>query len=188
MTLEQIKNIRSFENIPSLYRNKLSQGIHKTSVIESGLEFIKSDKQFWLVLGGTGCGKSLGAIYIACLMQNMGITNSYGVHVPDLPKFFFTTCDNVIREEMLSKTAKPRYYNDWLLILDELNAEHFTKTDWWHSKLDSLINHRYEQMKKTIIIGNLTFDKFVEKYPERMTSRLKGLSILVESKDTDMRG
>lgn len=183
---EQPQNL-SF--LPSIFQQKIKAGLEETSVIKGGQEWIKSNKPFWLVLGGIGCGKSLGAIKTGLDLMNAGFTDRAGNHVKYEP--FERVKASAVQAECQANANylnNSRLLKSWLLILEELGGEHIpAEKSYWFSKLDFLLDERYEHQKKTIIVCNYTLETMKSIYPERFIDRLKGMCLITEASEGSLR-
>lgn len=60
-----------------------------------------------------------------------------------------------------------------LLLLDDFGAE-YSKSDWVHTKVESIIIGRYHDMKPVILTTNYNNDQTKDHYSERVIDRLRG--------------
>lgn len=72
-----------------------------------------------------------------------------------------------------------------LLILDDFGTEKLT--EWVEESIYSIINERYERMLPIIFTSNLEPSKLVEKYGDRIVSRIIGSCDIVELTGKDKR-
>jgi DNA replication protein DnaC len=72
-----------------------------------------------------------------------------------------------------------------LLVLDDFGTEKLT--EWVEESVYSIINERYERMLPIIFTSNLEPSKLVEKYGDRIVSRIIGSCDVVELKGDDKR-
>lgn len=85
------------------------------------------------------------------------------------------------------------YYNDKLrelcaqehLIIDDIGAEKVS--DFVIEFLYSVVNKRYESMKRTVITTNLNYKDFGDRYGDRILSRIAEMCVLVELTGDDKR-
>lgn len=71
------------------------------------------------------------------------------------------------------------------LIIDDVGAE--KTSEWVHEFFYTVINKRYENMKRTVITTNLQLDAFKERYGDRILSRLAEMCVVVELQGEDLR-
>lgn len=122
-----------------------------------------------LVLSGnTGTGKTIALYH---LYVEVGGNRLQSV---DLQDYFF------------SEDKPNPLYSKKLLLIDDLGVEY--RKDWFNSKFDDLINHRYNKMYPTVITTNLHADAFKDAYSARIISRLKEWGKFVQLSGKDMRG
>lgn len=72
-----------------------------------------------------------------------------------------------------------------LLILDDFGTEKLT--EWVEESLYLIINKRYENVYPIIFTSNLSPEKMVSKFGDRIVSRIIGSCDIVELKGTDRR-
>jgi DNA replication protein DnaC len=71
------------------------------------------------------------------------------------------------------------------LFIDDIGAEKLS--DFVVEFLYLIVNKRYENMKRTVFATNLSVEDFIEKYGERIMSRISEMCILHELKGEDKR-
>ena len=59
------------------------------------------------------------------------------------------------------------------MLLDDFGAE-YSKSDWVHTKVESIIIGRYHDMKPVILTTNYNNDQTKDRYSERVIDRLRG--------------
>lgn len=77
------------------------------------------------------------------------------------------------------------YINQDYVFIDDIGAE--KTSDFVIEFIYSLVNGRYENLKRTVFATNLTLEKFSERYGERILSRIAEMCVLVEIKGDDRR-
>ena len=75
--------------------------------------------------------------------------------------------------------------NEDYLIIDDIGSE--KTSDFVIEFIYTIINRRYENMKRTVLTTNLQFKDFGEKYGDRILSRIAEMCVLVELKGEDKR-
>lgn len=150
-----------------------------TQVIQALLmEHPKRLKAGYLIIGGTGSGKTYGAI--AFIAEMAGTINA--------------------RAEMVHAYNMARRINarDWdelqvfervkFLLIDDLGAEPegFRGADF-HAHFDYLMNERHSHRLTTVITSNMTRKVIIERYGERFISRFRENGQVIETTDPDFR-
>lgn len=126
------------------------------------------DSKNLLFLGKTGLGKTHLSLAIANVVINKGYYVCYGSSQ--------NLCDDLQSEqfgryENLSYTKRQVLDCD-LLIIDDLGTE--IDNQYSVATLYTIINSRILAHKPTIISTNYEFDELLEKYDQRITSRITG--------------
>ncbi len=141
-------------------------------------------KQFFVICGLTGTGKT----YLAeCMVQK-----AIAQYVPTYYVSSFT-----FNQEMLQYHCAPleekqdimdKYLNPELLVIDDLGTESILKNVTLEY-LYQVLNDRFTSQKKTIITTNLFPDDILERYEERIFSRLTNQkdAIFVEMQANNLR-
>lgn len=121
----------------------------------------------------TFCGKpGTGKTHLACAIGNALIQKKVSVR--------YTKAYNAMQEikstyhknaELNEKAIIGRFVTVDLLIIDEVGVQFGSDAD--KILLYQIINGRYERVKPTILISNLTKDELVEYIGERSVDRLK---------------
>ena len=126
------------------------------------------DSKNLLFLGKTGLGKTHLSLAIANVVINKGYSVCYGSSQ--------NICDDLQdehygRNENLSYTKRQVLESD-LLVIDDLGTE--IQNQYSVATLYTIINTRILSHKPTIISTNCEFEELLEKYDQRITSRLTG--------------
>jgi DNA replication protein DnaC len=129
--------------------------------------FNKNSKNL-LFLGSTGLGKTHLSLAIANVVIERGYSVCYGTSQ--------NICEDM-RAEMFGRDAGLSYTKDSvldvdLLILDDLGCEIDNKYNT--ASIYNIINSRILSGKPTIISTNYEIDELLEKYDQRITSRITG--------------
>ena len=124
-----------------------------------------------IFLGKTGLGKTHLSLSIANVVIEKGFGVMYGsaqnlLYKIEKEKFSY---DN--KEDKDLDTLQMALQSD-LLILDDLGTEHLTQ--FTRSVIYNIINTRIIEKKPTIISTNLEANELMEKYTDRVVSRLFG--------------
>ncbi|MCR5207469.1 MAG: ATP-binding protein [Eubacterium sp.] len=131
-------------------------------------------------IGKTGLGKTHISLAIANVVINRGYSVCYGTS--------FDICEDM-RAEMFSNNdifySKEKVYNYDLLIIDDLGTEIDNKYNI--STIYNIVTNRSNSGKPTIISTNLEWDELLEKYEQRITSRLNGDYLPMTFFGTDIR-
>lgn len=117
-----------------------------------------------IICGGYGTGKTHLAASIANSMIDKGVPvlfDTYGGHLEKLKAEF-------------NSNSTPKYLNLMrsvdMLILDDVGKE--KQTEWSQSMMFDILNHRYENMKPTIITSNFNSHELERYFGEACYSRL----------------
>ena len=99
-----------------------------------------------------------------------------------------TTEENIINKytERITETWQGSEGTSYaFMVLDDLGVE--KTTDWSLQTLYAIIDHRYRNMKKTIITSNLNLNELSDKLGDRIASRIAGMCKTIEIKGKDRR-
>ena len=124
-----------------------------------------------LMIGATGLGKT----HLSLAIGNEVIKKGYSVIYGSVPDLFRKVEKEHFNKEEETDTAQILQDCD-LLILDDLGAEFDSKFN--QSFLYNLINTRMNKGKPTIINTNSTLSELMERYGERIFSRLSTMERL----------
>ncbi len=129
--------------------------------------FSKSSKSL-MFLGSTGLGKTHLSLSIANVVINKGYSVCYGTS--------HNICED-LRAEMFGRDERLTYTNSKvlgadLLIIDDLGTE--ISNQYNVATIYNIINTRILEKKPTIISTNFDYDELLEKYDQRITSRISG--------------
>jgi len=135
-----------------------------------------------LMFGKTGLGKTHLSLSIANEVLNMGYNVLYDStlnYLNQISKEYFHQKDGY--NETLSQLLDAD-----LLILDDLGSE-FSSNTFYLSTIYNIINTRINKRLPTIISTNLNHEKMLEKYEERIISRLFAIYDSLEFVGKDVR-
>ena len=126
------------------------------------------DSKNLLFLGATGLGKTHLSLAIANVVINKGYNVCYGTSQ--------NICDD-LQSEQFGRTENIYYTKQQvldcdLLILDDLGTE--IENQYSIAIIYNIINSRILSDKPTIISTNCEFSQLLEKYDQRITSRITG--------------
>ena len=134
-----------------------------------------------LLVGGTGLGKTHLSTAIARTVIERGYSVLYDTAHNVFSDFnydqFKSRPDEALRAE--------KYFECDLLILDDLGTEVQTKNT--NSYFYNLINTRMNRSKSTVISTNLLASEVIERYGDRMASRLFGNYVTLHFRGKDIR-
>ncbi len=181
--LGRIAQTQNFESFDLKYykegeeRNSVAH--HYNALKEFSESFDSSTEKSFLLLGGTGLGKTHLSTAVGVSVIKRGYDVVYKTVqsvMDDYQQVQFRGGDT----DVISK-----YYDCDLLIVDDLGAE--MATQFTVSCIYNLINTRMNKRKPTIFSTNLSAPELRERYADRITSRLFGEYIPLVFQGTDIR-
>ncbi len=128
-------------------------------------DFSQDTADSWLLLGGTGLGKTHLSTSVAKVVIDKGFSVTY-LSAQDLISVFERSRGTSEREELADLTDCD------LLIIDDLGTE--LTNNYTVSCIYSVINTRITAGKSTLVSTNLTQEELRSRYADRITSRLFG--------------
>jgi DNA replication protein DnaC len=159
--------------VPKLVIDALNAPNHTTAT-EHVAAWKASDRAFLLLLGGPGTGKTVAAASALIEAPAHSSVFTQAIDIARLSDF------NVEHAHELDRVSDARF-----LVLDDLGTEH--ANDFWISRLDGIINHRYGQKLRTIITSNLDAERFKKQYGERIADRIRQVGIVRACGNESMR-
>ncbi len=140
------------------------------------------NKEFFLLVGGTGLGKT----HLSTSVAKSLIDNGYDV-VYELAQNIFSDFDKDRFRDRFGDTdsLSEKYIECDLLIIDDLGTEIITNSTV--SYLYNIINTRINKRLPIIISTNLSAKEIKSMYHERITSRLFGEFTIVKFEGSDVR-
>lgn len=155
-------------------------------ILEHSVKYVEDFKSSFknlLFYGDVGSGKTFFSCCIAKALMDRGT-----------PTIHITT--QSLQEKMFAQMREPekaldiQKYLEYLenidlLILDDFGAEHMTK--YWYSKLLNIINIRMIKRLPIIYTTNLSLNDILEKYGDRIFSRLYADTDIIEFIAKDIR-
>lgn len=153
--------------------------IHAT--IENCSELIKNsvkqagdDNKGLFLYGSTGVGKT----YFCHTLQNAKKGNVE--NFVSLLYEFRDYIQNGFYNDKIKTLCDSEY-----LIIDDIGAE--KTSDFVIEFLYTIVNRRYENMKKTVLTTNLSLADFEKRYGDRILSRISEMCVIVEVNGEDKR-
>lgn len=142
----------------------------------------ENSKEFFLLVGGTGLGKT----HLSTSVAKSLIDNGYDV-VYELAQNIFSDFDTDRFRDRYSDSEllSEKYFDCDLLIIDDLGTEIIT--NYTVSYLYNIINTRINKKLPIIISTNLSAKEIKSMYHERITSRLFGEFTIVKFEGSDVR-
>lgn len=142
----------------------------------------EANKEFFLLAGGTGLGKT----HLSTSVAKILIEKGYDV-VYEIAQNIFSDFDTDRFRDRYSDSEliSEKYFDCDLLIIDDLGTEIIT--NYTVSYLYNIINTRINKKLPIIISTNLSAKEIKNMYHERITSRLFGEFTLVKFEGTDVR-
>lgn len=181
--LGRLASSQSFENFELSYYPE-GKDREAVALIHDRLKsfaegFNSRSDQNWLLMGGTGLGKT----HLSTAMGVAVIRRGYDVEY----KTVQTVMDDFQQVQFRGGDARgiEKYYNCDLLIVDDLGAE--MSTQFTVSCIYNLINTRMNKRKPTVFSTNLSANEIRERYSDRIASRLFGEYIPLMFRGTDIR-
>lgn len=182
-----ISNLPSFNDFKfELYDTEILPYVKKVYEICNGFidKFNESNKQILLLIGNTGIGKTFIS---ECILQKALNKNIYTIFTTafklnnDLLKYHLANIEDK------QKIIEP-YLTCELLIIDDLGTETKLKNVTLEY-LYLIISERTKNGAKTIFTTNLNKDMLLDRYENRIYSRLfnKRVSVELEIPSTDLR-
>lgn len=99
---------------------------------------------------------------------------------------YYTTQTSLMNEykENFDKKVLDKYIKCELLVIDELNPKDSDWTEFARSTVQNILNERYSNKKRTVIIGNLSPEEFKQMFEPHIISRLReGLTRVMTGAD-----
>ena len=173
---------QSFDNFSfDFYRGRdLDNARHAYESLRKFAEGFNSETaDSWLLLGGTGLGKTHLSTAVAVKVIERGYEVVY--------ETMQTMMDDFSENQFRGGSAElvDKYYDCDLLIIDDMGSE--LTNQFTVSVLYNLINQRMNKNKPTVISTNLTQKELRERYADRITSRLFGIYKPLMFSGTDIR-
>ncbi len=136
-----------------------------------------------LMIGGTGLGKTHLSTSIATEIIEKGFDVQYVTAQNLISDFVFERYQRPFNDDSPSRTDK--YFECELLIIDDFGTEE--NNQFSVASFYNLLNSRYNESKSTIINTNIRQNAIVERYTERIASRLFGEYTVLTFPGKDIR-
>lgn len=180
--LGKLIETQSFDNFSLHFYGEASKDMQKNlEVARQFAEDFEKTHQNLFLFGGTGLGKTHLSTAIARRVIERGFDVVYETAQNILSDFQF---DRFEREHG-GESKSERYFTCDLLIIDDLGTE--VANQFTLSSIYNLINTRLNGGKSILINSNLGHHALLERYDERITSRLLGEFFLFRFQGTDIR-
>ena len=151
------------------------------SLKEFAYSFKANEEENFLLIGGTGLGKT----HLSTSLAKVIIERGYNVVYTTAIRMFDTFEKKRFSQGYQSKDSTDRFFDCDLLIIDDLGCE--MSTQFTVSTLYDLINTRLNEGRSTVISTNLSGAELRKKYDDRITSRLFGHFVPLPFSGTDVR-
>lgn len=155
-------------------------------ILDQSFRFLRNENlQGIYLFGPTGVGKT----HLATSLTREFILQGKEVSFRNVLKFFleirqsFNPKSNHLESE---KELLDRYLMAPILVLDDLGAERITP--WSKAIFSMVLNDRYEEIKKRLILtSNLNLKQIEQAYSPRVASRIAGMCVLLNVVGPDHR-
>jgi len=147
---------------------------------------IKESRKGIFIHGECGTGKTHIAYALAKQAEEVQKLSVRFYNIPDLIRHLkrdFSEENKTLSEDNTNFGKLLSFAG--LLILDDFGTEKLT--EWVEESLYSIINKRYENVYPIIFTSNLSPEKMVEKFGDRIVSRIIGSCDVVELTGNDRR-
>lgn len=147
---------------------------------------IKDSRNGIFIHGECGTGKTHIAYALAKQAEEVQKLAVKFYNIPDLIRYLkrdFSDENKTLSEENTNFGKLLAFKG--LLILDDFGTEKLT--EWVEEILYMIINKRYENVLPIIFTSNLSPEKMVEKFGDRIVSRIIGSCDVIELKGNDRR-
>ena len=169
----------SFDVYPSECQDIMKKNYKKLNKFAENFE---TNKEFFLLVGGTGLGKTHLSTSVAKYLIETGYDVLYEIAQNIFSDFDADRFRDRFSDDELLST---KYFDCDLLIIDDLGTEIITNSTV--SYLYNIINTRINKKLPIIISTNLSAKEIKSMYHERITSRLFGEFTIVKFEGTDVR-
>lgn len=155
--------------------------LHETTAVRTLDAFARNETAELLVLSGpVGCGKTTAAARWLAAVETARSC------IPcDDP--LFLPVAQLERTSRYSEPAMARIERARALVLDDLGAEYLDDKGAFVALLDSVIDARYRNLRRTVITTNLHAPQFAARYGERSVDRIRERGRFVELCGESMR-
>lgn len=157
----------------------------ETRAMQAARRYVGERKTFLLMLGGAGAGKSAAASWVLTHARTrlyeeweIEIEPSRGMFVRSAEAARIPRFDD--QEDLWRRMLNVQW-----LVLDDLGIE--TMSDFWSERVNELLDARYGNRRRTVLTSNLEVEPFKARYGDRIVSRLREDSIIVDVGNEDCR-
>ncbi len=168
--LGRLLDRQSFENFSLDYyagKDKLTAEMNLRLLHSYAENFSGNNDDSWLLLGGTGLGKTHLSTAVARVIIERGFDVVYASAQDIISAFEMRRFGGDYES-----TAEERFFSCDLLIIDDLGVE--MTNQFTVSCIYNIINSRINSRRATLISTNLTQTELRSRYADRITSRLFG--------------
>lgn len=145
-----------------------------TPAVQAAEKFLGSTSAALVLLGGTGCGKTTAATWVA--FRRGG----------DRPGF--VTAAELERRGRYDHEHTAWLFERTLLVLDDLGVEPLDGKGYFRGLLDELINAFYADGRRFVLTTNLDMrPDIAERYGDRLVSRLREVGLVEQCGAVDLR-
>jgi len=176
-----LDHVRSISGVPSRFHQALESP--RTTSATSGVDmWLESKKNFLLLHGSHGCGKSFGAAYALKMLDRKALMPYWDkkllwqhIRVLWTSSYLLTNVDDVFREAQFSP----------FLIIDDLGSEESTSRA--RGRISEVISARYDHCRLTIITSNDDAVKIGETYGRRVYTRITESGMIINCGERNLR-
>lgn len=179
------------KNLAIRYRNAhVSKIIGWETEVEYLLDWIKNPKNFLILMGKPGTGKTYISIALSLYLYEIKEKDKESVPYLDIQfvklRDFFDFLKTLYSKNKDDGPTKDLLCECELLILDDLGASR--NTEWQKEIVLDILDRRYDNMLPTIITTNFNFEEIDSIFGPRVRSRLEASENLIIKKwDRDLR-
>lgn len=174
--------------MPEIHREALYNVI-QTPVIQAIKAWNCEEKSIMILLGGKGVGKSFAAARAFVDFIGRRTPPDLWNRPYDWARFAEDACGVLewchIYALSNDRDELDRAVKATFLVLDDLSTEDATPAAV--SRINYLINARYEKKRPTVITGNAGLEDFIARYGDRVFDRLKQSAYIVTCKGENLR-
>lgn len=166
---------RSYENTGAPW---LTWDVETRTKLNMLVQELRAGDCMLILLGPRGTGKTQAAIELALDLDCYKYDGQRSL------SHMYTTLSELFNSEKaswddsLASSPLEKAKEVGLLVLDEM--QEIVASEWEKQALTLLIDHRYRNMGRTILIGNLTKDGLGEFFSKSISSRVKETGTIIE--------
>lgn len=143
--------------------------------LQNAIDLAIKENKGLFIYGNSGVGKTYFCHALANAKNDIHVSNFI-----DLLSEFRDWIKKGFYSEKIDELCKENY-----LVIDDMGAEKIT--EFVFEFVYTIINKRYENMKRTVITTNLSLDDFQERYGDRILSRIAEMCVMIELKGKNKR-